>query len=94
MTQNTDYNKKYICKDCVHSKADWLTKITKQSSGFQCTLLESYIPGSYDPVTGITSPSSFNNCSTMRAAYNEVCGPDAKKWKPKSTKLVFLLLKK
>ena len=92
MNFQKEYDRDLKCKDCKYSQADFLSRILNVSSGFKCILPESYVEEKYDPVTGKTTPGYFNFCSTMRIMEN--CGPKAIRWSPRSTKLIFLALKK
>jgi len=83
-------NKKLTCKDCAHSKASWFARVTNFSSAFRCVIPASRVEGEFDYVTGKTEPSYFRSCDAMRRFCE--CGPDAKQWKPRNSKLVFLYL--
>ena len=90
----TEFNKELLCKDCKNVKADWLSRLTNTSIGFTCTLPEAWNKPEYDPVVGVTKEGYFTAARQMRSKYNEICGADAKKWVPNSTKKVFLYLQK
>lgn len=90
----TEFNKNLLCKDCKNVKADWLSRLTNTTIGFTCTLPESWNKPEYDPVVGKTREGFFSSARVMRGAYQEICGPEAKKWVPSSTKKVFLYLQK
>jgi hypothetical protein len=89
----TEFNKDLLCKDCKYVEADFMTRLTKYSYGFKCTLPEAWVKPEYDPVIGITKEGYFHTARLMRGSH-ESCGPDAKKWVPNSTKKVFLYFKK
>ena len=87
-----EYNRELKCKDCKHAKGNWVTRLTRASYGMSCTIPEAWNEERYDPVFGKLTPGYFSNCSGMRLLGSE-CGPDAKHWVPRDTKLVFLALK-
>lgn len=86
------YNKDLKCKDCKHANGSWFSRITQASHFFDCTIPESWNEEKYDPVFGKTTPGYFSSCNVMRGSYSE-CGPEAKKWTPRNSKLIFLALK-
>lgn len=86
-----EYNKSLKCKDCIHSKSSWLARLTQFSGGFTCSIPESWVQPKYDPVIGKESEGYFSSCGTMRI--DKACGPEAKSWSPKTTKLIFLKLR-
>ncbi len=88
------YNKELLCKDCKHSRADWLARLIKASRQFSCTLPESWIPPDYDPVIGLTKEGYFQSAVTMRSPWNKTCGAAATKWLPRKKKHLFLMLRK
>ena len=88
----TPYNKELKCKDCKNAKATWFSRLTRASHFFECTIPESWNEEKYDPVFGKTTPGFNSSCNVMRGSYS-ACGPDAKKWVPRSSKLIFLALK-
>jgi hypothetical protein len=88
-----EFNKDLLCKDCKNVEASFMTRLTKFTHGFKCTIDEAWVKPEYDPVTGETREGFFHTGRVMRGRY-EVCGPDAKRWVPSSTKKVFLYLKK
>ena len=88
------YNKELLCKDCVHAKSDWISRLLNVSGGFVCTLPESWIPPEYDPVVGLQKEGYFQRARAMRSTYSKTCGADATKWVPRKTKHLFLMLRK
>lgn len=86
------YNKELKCKDCKNADASWFTRLTRASHFFKCTIPESWNEEKYDPVFGKTTPGYNSSCNVMRGSFS-ACGPDAKKWTPRNTKLIFLALK-
>ena len=88
-----EFNKDLLCKDCKNVEASFMSRLTNFTYGFKCTLTEAWVKPEYDPVIGETKEGYFHTARLMRGTY-EVCGPDAKKWVPSSTKKVFLYLKK
>jgi hypothetical protein len=87
-----EYNKDLKCKDCKHAKGPITARIFRESYFMKCTIQESWNEEKYDPVFGKTTPGYFHSCNVMRGTYEE-CGPDAKRWTPRDTKLIFLALK-
>ena len=92
MNFQKEYDRDLKCIDCKYSKADFMNRLLKLSAGFTCRLPESFTEERYDPVTGKVTPGYFQYCSSMRL--DSMCGPKAKRWVPRNTKLVFLALKK
>lgn len=86
-----NYNKELKCKDCKHAKGPWFARLFRESYRFQCTIPESWHEEKYDPVFGKTTPGYFASCGVMRITTE--CGPEAKRWTPRDTKLIFLALK-
>ena len=86
------YNKELLCKDCKHVKSDWMSRLLNVSSGFVCTLPESWIPPEYDPVVGLQKEGYFQRARTMR--YSRTCGAGATKWVSSKRKHLFLMLRK
>ena len=87
-----EVNKELKCKDCKHAKGPWTARIFRESYFFKCTIPEAWNEEKYDPVFGKTTPGYFHSCGVMRGTY-EACGPDAKRWTPRSTKMIFLALR-
>lgn len=87
-----EYNKDLKCKDCKHAKGPITARIFRESYFMKCTIPEAWVEEKYDPVFGKTAPGFFHACSVMRGTY-EACGPEAKQWTPRSSKLIFLALK-
>lgn len=87
-----DYNRTLKCVDCKHSKASILSRLTKFSFGFRCTINESWVEERYDPVFGKITPGFYSSCNIMRI--KQECGPEGKSWSPRNTKHVFLVLLK
>jgi len=87
-----EYNRSLKCKDCIHSKADFISRVFNFSAGFRCTIPEAVKSETYDPVTGKITPGYLSFCSTMRI--EKACGPQAKAWSPRSKKHLFLLFQK
>jgi hypothetical protein len=87
-----EYNKDLLCKDCKHAKSTFMAKLTRYKFGFECTIPEAWNEEKFDPVFGKTTPGYFTGCSVMRL-YGSECGPEAKKWAPRNSKLIFLALK-
>lgn len=87
-----EYNKDLKCKDCKHASGSLFNRLTKASYFFKCTIPEAWVEEKYDPVFGKTTPGYFRACGVMRGSYEE-CGPEGKKWVPRSKKLIFLALK-
>ena len=88
-----DYDRDLKCMDCKHSKADFINRLLKKSYAFHCGLPEAWVEGNYDPVTGITTKGYWEFCSVMRIK-EDTCGPKAKRWTPRNSKLIFLALQK
>ena len=86
------YNKELKCKDCKHASGSLAARLLRESYFFKCTIPESWNEEKYDPVFGKTTPGFNSSCNVMRGSFS-VCGPDAKKWTPRNTKLIFLALK-
>jgi hypothetical protein len=87
-----EYNKELKCKDCKYAKGPITARIFREAYFMKCTLPESWTEEKYDPVFGKTTPGYFNSCGVMRVGYS-VCGPEGKKWAPRSSKLIFLALR-
>lgn len=87
-----EYNKQLKCKDCKNANGSFWSRITKTSYMFRCNIPEAWVEEKYDPVFGKTTPGYYHTCGVMRGKY-EACGPEGKKWVPRSTKLIFLALK-
>lgn len=85
-------NKDLKCKDCIHSKTSWFNRMIDNSYRYECTAPEAYTEETYDPVCGKVRPGYNNYCSTMRSRFGK-CGPGAKLWKARNTKLVFTILR-
>ena len=86
------YNKELKCKDCKHASGPWTARLFRESHWFRCTSSESWNEEKYDPVFGKTTPGYYNSCGVMRAQF-QACGPEANRWTPRNTKLIFLALK-
>ena len=78
------------CHDCAHSRANFLVRLFRLSSGYRCGL--DWRPDRYDHVTGRTDPGYYYTCSSTRID-TRVCGPEAKAWTPRTKKDMFTLLK-
>lgn len=78
------------CCDCVHAKASWFSKITRNKYGYECR--KYVIAETYDPVLGKTTPNYTGACSTARLD-RSFCGPQAKLWYPKDNKGLFDYIK-
>jgi hypothetical protein len=72
---------KLKCCDCIHAKASWFSKLTKNKYGYECT--KYIIEEVYDPVLGKTTPSYIGACSTARLD-RHFCGPKALLWQNKN----------
>ena len=89
---NHNYNRELKCKDCKYAKGSFLTRLARANYGMTCSIPEAWREEEYDPVFGKIEPGYYRSCGVMRI--NEACGPQAKAWVPRDTKLVFLALKK
>lgn len=68
------------CKDCIHAKASWFSKLIRNQYGYDCA---KYVtPAKYDPVLGKTTPEKIGACTVARVD-RSFCGPNAKLWYPK-----------
>lgn len=85
------YNKALKCKDCKYSKAHILARLMNISWAFQCTHPKSWNEPDYNPVTGKTGKGFYSSCGGMRVKKD--CGPEAKSWVPRNSKLIFLALR-
>jgi hypothetical protein len=81
-----------LCKDCKHSKANLLDRLLQSSYAFKCTIEESWNAPKPDRVTGNSSTGYYDSCAVMRVG--NACGPDAKRWVPKDSKMVFMFLQR
>lgn len=79
-------NRELLCKDCKHSEASWLERVTKTTFAFKCTLPESWNEEEFSPVTGVTRPGYFTGCNVMRSSFNKACGAEALAWEPRNFK--------
>ena len=80
------------CQDCVHNRASWLSRTFKTNTwSWKCSL--TYNEPKYNPVDGSTSAGYYDSCGVARIK-SGVCGPDAKEWKPRSKKNLFIYLKR
>ena len=87
-----EYNRALKCNDCKYSQGSLFARLTRATYSMSCTLPEAWREEEYDPVFGKVTPCYFKGCSVMRGEYHE-CGPDAKKWVPRDSKLIFLALR-
>jgi hypothetical protein len=74
------------CCDCIHAKASWFSKLTRNKYGYECN--KYVISETYDPVLGKTTPSYIGACSTARLD-RSFCGPLALLWLPKNKNQIF-----
>jgi hypothetical protein len=81
-----------LCKDCKHAKAKLLDRLLQSSYAFKCTIEESWNAPKPDRVTGNSSTGYYDSCAVMRVG--NACGPDAKRWVPKDSKMVFMFLQR
>lgn len=81
-----------LCKDCKYAKAKLWDQLMQASYAFKCTIDESWHEPKPNLVTGQTSTGYYESCSVMRVM--EACGPDAKRWVPKDSKMVFMFLQR
>ena len=78
------------CKDCIHAKASWFSKLIRNQYGYDCT---KYItPEKYDPVLGKITPEKIGPCSVARVD-RSFCGPTALLWYPKDKTGLFDYIK-
>ena len=78
------------CHDCAHSRANFLTRVTRTSFGYRCNL--DWKEPRVDKVTGRTQPGYYAFCSSTRCD-SAICGFAAKAWTPRTKKDIFTLLK-
>ena len=81
-----------LCKDCKHAKASLWDRLMQSSYAFKCTIEEAWHEPKPNRVTGQSSTGYYESCSVMRVM--EACGPDAKRWVPKDSKMVFMYLQR
>ena len=81
-----------LCKDCKHAKASLWDRIMQSSYAFKCTIDEAWNAPKADRVTGKSSVGYYDSCAVMRVG--NACGPDAKRWVPKDSKMVFMYLQR
>ena len=81
-----------LCKDCKHAKASLWDRLMQSTYSFKCTIDEAWYQPKPDRVTGKPSTGYYEPCSVMRVS--EACGPDAKRWVPKDSKMVFMFLQR
>jgi hypothetical protein len=81
-----------LCKDCKHAKASLWDRLMQSSYAFKCTIDEAWRGPNPNLVTGKSTLGYYESCSLMRV--KDACGPDAKRWVPKDSKMVFMYLQR
>jgi hypothetical protein len=88
----TEYNRELKCKDCKNAQGSFMVRLTRATYAMKCKIPEAWNEEKFDPVFGSIDPGYYSSCGVMRAQL-QPCGPEAKKWVPRDTKLVFLALR-
>lgn len=94
-------NTELLCRDCVYARRPRLQAITDtvlfipqrlRAHTYKCTAPQALDFESVNVVTGDIALNNYRSCTSMRYAY-QPCGPQARLWRPRDTRQVFLALK-